>query len=161
MTEDAPDTAKCQASLLLQILSSNFTDDTRGALDSVDLVLQKYESSREPAHGDALHSIQHVRIGLRRSPQHHAGQHWTLVHWARAGAGAGAKGGKGRGKGRGKARGKGRNKRGGVQWEREPREMGAMGEREPREMGAMGEREPKKGKGSKGSKESRGKGQEG
>ena len=74
VTEDAPDTAKCQESLLLQILSSNFTDDTRGALDSVDPVIQN-ESSTEPAPGDALHSIPHVRIGLRRSPQHHAGQH--------------------------------------------------------------------------------------
>ena len=89
---------------------------------------------------------------------------------ARGGTRRGARGGtkrggrKGRGdkgettgggtKGRveGEGGGKGRAK-GGVQWEREPREMGAIGEREPREMGAMREREARE----MGARESRGK----
>ena len=72
--------------LLLQILSYAFTDETRGSLDTLDVLLQKYESfagtplaessSRaernrrhacpEPPRG-AHHSTRHVRIGLRRN----------------------------------------------------------------------------------------------
>ena len=70
-----PRTAGRHPSLLLQVRSYNFTDDTSGSLDTLDLLVQKYESSTGPALGDALHSIQYVRIGLRRSPQHHAAQH--------------------------------------------------------------------------------------
>ena len=43
--EHEPDTAGRHASLLLRILSYAFTDDTRGSLDTLDLHVQKHESS--------------------------------------------------------------------------------------------------------------------
>ena len=46
MKEHEPDTAGRHASLLLQILSCAFIDDTRGSLDTLDLLVLKYESSK-------------------------------------------------------------------------------------------------------------------
>ena len=45
MKEHASDIAGLHASVLLQIFSYAFTDDTRGSLDTLDLLVQKYESS--------------------------------------------------------------------------------------------------------------------
>ena len=41
MEEHEPDTAGRHASLLLQILSYAFTDNTRGSLDALDLLVEK------------------------------------------------------------------------------------------------------------------------
>ena len=43
--EHAPDTAGRHASVLLQILSYTFTDETRMTFDTLDLLVQKYEPS--------------------------------------------------------------------------------------------------------------------
>ena len=43
--EHEPDTTGRHASLMLQILSYACTDDTRGSLDTLDLLVQEYESS--------------------------------------------------------------------------------------------------------------------
>ena len=45
VNEHEPDTARCHASLLLQILSYAFSDDTQGSLDTLDLI-QKHEPSK-------------------------------------------------------------------------------------------------------------------
>ena len=45
MKEHEPDTAGRDASLFLQLLSYAFSDNTRGSLDTLNLLVQKYESS--------------------------------------------------------------------------------------------------------------------
>ena len=45
MKEREPATAGRHASLLLQILFHAFTNDTRGSLDTLDFLVQKYEPS--------------------------------------------------------------------------------------------------------------------
>ena len=50
--EHEPDTAGRDASLFLQILSHCVTDDTRGSLDSLDLLIQMYATSMGAAVAD-------------------------------------------------------------------------------------------------------------
>ena len=71
MKEHEPDTARRHASLLLQILSYAFTENTRGSLDTLDLLVHRYEPrTRTPRAEprDACQSTQYVCIGLRRRP---------------------------------------------------------------------------------------------
>ena len=107
--EHEPDTAGRHASLLLPILSYAVTDDTRGSLDTLDLLVQKFESStgtpllephkvallqRKIKGTDVLNhlvmhaspvtkyaSIHQVRIDLRRGPQHHADESNAAGQW--------------------------------------------------------------------------------
>ena len=65
--EHEPDTAGRDASLFLQILSHCVTDDTRGSLDSLDLLIQMYATSRSSScrHAGRLNTYMLVQEEVR------------------------------------------------------------------------------------------------
>ena len=52
--EYEPDTAGRHASLLLEILSYEFSDDTRGSLDTLDLLIMRYEDATKDTVSEPL-----------------------------------------------------------------------------------------------------------
>jgi hypothetical protein len=62
--EYEPDTAGRHASLLLEILSFEFTEDTRGSLDSLDLLIMKYEDATKDTISEPL-KVALVQRGIK------------------------------------------------------------------------------------------------
>ena len=80
LKEREPDTAGRRASLFLQILSCASTDDTRDSLDTLDLLVQKYEPSTRTPLAEPL-KVALVQRGVKeRDVLNHLVMHATRLN---------------------------------------------------------------------------------